>query len=80
MALVCFLREENFEKPGLLDYNFACFKKAIEEVFEVRRRLAQGLLPDSDDIPGNNKLNENSNTNNNEAASTINNSDINSTI
>jgi len=80
LALVCFLREENFEKPGLLDYNFACFKKAIEEVFEVRRRLAQGLLPDSDDIPGNNKLNENSNTNNNEAASTINNSDINSTI
>ena len=78
MALVCFLREENFEKPGLLDYNFACFKKAIEEVFEVRRRLAQGLLPDADDIPGNNK--ENSMTNNLETASTINNSDITSTI
>ncbi|ORY81133.1 ras-related GTP binding D [Neocallimastix californiae] len=28
LALVCFLREENFEKPGLLDYNFACFKKS----------------------------------------------------
>jgi len=78
LALVCFLREENFEKPGLLDYNFACFKKAIEEVFEVRRRLAQGLLPDADDIPGNNK--ENSMTNNLETASTINNSDITSTI
>ncbi|ORY51708.1 ras-related GTP binding D [Neocallimastix californiae] len=80
LALVCFLREENFEKPGLLDYNFACFKKAIEEVFEVRRRLAQGMLPDSEDIPGNNKLNENSISNNIETASTINNLDINSTI
>jgi len=36
LALVCILREENFEYEGLIDYNFGCFRKAIEKVFEVR--------------------------------------------
>ena len=27
--------------PGLIDYNFLCFKRAIEEIFEVRQK-AQG--------------------------------------
>ncbi|XP_067317722.1 LOW QUALITY PROTEIN: ras-related GTP-binding protein C-like [Anolis sagrei] len=35
LALVCILREENFERKGLIDYNFHCFRKAIHEVFEV---------------------------------------------
>ncbi|CAB1350831.1 unnamed protein product [Coregonus sp. 'balchen'] len=35
LALVCILREESFEKKGLIDYNFHCFRKAIQEVFEV---------------------------------------------
>jgi len=39
LALVCLLRETNFEKHGLIDYNFQCFKKAIEEVF-ARRAIA----------------------------------------
>eukprot|EP01133_Synstelium_polycarpum_P014957 gene14957-17684_t len=39
LALVCLLREANFDKHGLIDYNFICFKKAIEEVFS--RRTAQ---------------------------------------
>ncbi|GAM27697.1 hypothetical protein SAMD00019534_108730 [Acytostelium subglobosum LB1] len=39
LALVCLLRESNFDKHGLIDYNFICFKKAIEEVFS--RRTAQ---------------------------------------
>lgn len=33
LALVCILREENFDKQGLIDYNFQCFKDAIEEIF-----------------------------------------------
>lgn len=37
LALVCQLRQENFEKLGLIDYNFHCFRKAIHEVFEVRK-------------------------------------------
>ncbi|XP_061597089.1 ras-related GTP-binding protein C-like [Cololabis saira] len=40
LALVCILREESFERKGLIDYNFHCFRKAIHEVFEV------GSLPD----------------------------------
>jgi len=36
LALVCLLRESNFDKHGLIDYNFVCFKKAIEEVFSRR--------------------------------------------
>lgn len=38
LALVCLLREDNFEKHGLIDYNFECFKQAIGEVFEVRAK------------------------------------------
>ena len=34
LALVCLIREANFEKRGLIDYNFNCFRKAIDEVFE----------------------------------------------
>merc|ERR1719334_2838260 len=43
LALVCILREENFEHEGLIDYNFACFKRAIEKVFEVRN-MKRNLL------------------------------------
>jgi Ras-related GTP-binding protein C/D len=39
LALVCLLREANFDKHGLIDYNFMCFKKAIEEVFARRTGL-----------------------------------------
>lgn len=33
LALVCILREENFDKQGVIDYNFNCFKDAIKELF-----------------------------------------------
>jgi Ras-related GTP-binding protein C/D len=42
LALVCLLREENFKKHGLIDYNFHCFRTAIQEVFELRKRALQG--------------------------------------
>ncbi|XP_065830023.1 ras-related GTP-binding protein C-like isoform X2 [Oscarella lobularis] len=38
LALICLMREESFEKQGLIDYNFHCFRQAIQEVFEIRRR------------------------------------------
>lgn len=38
LALVCILREDNFEHQGLIDYNFTCFRKAIQQVFEVRAK------------------------------------------
>ncbi|VDN86294.1 unnamed protein product, partial [Brugia pahangi] len=39
LALVCIIRSENFEKQGVIDYNFQCFKGAIERVFQIRNRL-----------------------------------------
>ncbi|XP_036331915.1 ras-related GTP-binding protein C [Rhagoletis pomonella] len=38
LALVCILREENFNRQGVIDYNFLCFRKAISEVFELRMK------------------------------------------
>uniref|UniRef100_T1JL47 Ras-related GTP-binding protein n=1 Tax=Strigamia maritima TaxID=126957 RepID=T1JL47_STRMM len=36
LALVCILREDNFDRQGLIDYNFHCFRQAIQDVFEVK--------------------------------------------
>lgn len=33
LALVCILREDNFNKQGLIDYNFQCFRQSIQDVF-----------------------------------------------
>lgn len=41
LAMVCFLRKESFDRKGLIDYNFHCFKKAIQEVFDVRVKVQQ---------------------------------------
>ncbi|GMT32760.1 hypothetical protein PFISCL1PPCAC_24057, partial [Pristionchus fissidentatus] len=39
LALVCIVRSENFEKQGLIDYNFKCFKEGIEKVFQVHKNM-----------------------------------------
>jgi len=36
LALVCLLREDKFDKHGLIDYNVEAFKAAIQKVFEPR--------------------------------------------
>ncbi|XP_030202167.1 ras-related GTP binding Cb [Gadus morhua] len=47
LAVVCVLREESFERKGLIDYNFHCFRKAVHEVFEVGCRTQRnGGRPD----------------------------------
>jgi len=40
LALVCILREDNFDKQGVIDYNFLCFREAIQQVFELRSKAA----------------------------------------
>ncbi|KAK9505520.1 hypothetical protein O3M35_009558 [Rhynocoris fuscipes] len=47
LALVCILREDNFDKQGVIDYNFLCFKEAIQQVFEVRNKLTNNQRSDS---------------------------------
>lgn len=39
LALVCILREDNFEHKGIIDYNFLCFREAIQQVFELRNKM-----------------------------------------
>ena len=41
LALVCILLEDNFGKHGLIDYNFHCFRQAIQE---VRLLFDKGIL------------------------------------
>eukprot|EP00455_Lapot_gusevi_P054444 TRINITY_DN872_c0_g1_i1.p1 TRINITY_DN872_c0_g1~~TRINITY_DN872_c0_g1_i1.p1 ORF type:complete len:388 (-),score=127.67 TRINITY_DN872_c0_g1_i1:21-1130(-) len=38
LALVCLMREDSFNKAGLVEYNINCFKQAISELFDARRR------------------------------------------
>nr|CAD7196001.1 unnamed protein product [Timema douglasi]CAD7418508.1 unnamed protein product [Timema cristinae]CAD7419147.1 unnamed protein product [Timema cristinae] len=33
LALVCILREDNFDRQGVIDYNFLCFREAMQQVF-----------------------------------------------
>ncbi|XP_064652409.1 ras-related GTP-binding protein C-like isoform X2 [Lineus longissimus] len=41
LALVCILREDSFDRQGIIDYNFHCFRSAITEVFDVRCKQLQ---------------------------------------
>ena len=41
LALVSIVRTENFEKQGMIEHNFNCFKSAIEEVFQVRAKMLE---------------------------------------
>ncbi|KAK2708785.1 ras-related GTP-binding protein C-like [Artemia franciscana] len=46
LALVCILREDNFEKQGLIDYNFVCLREGIHNVFDLKMTggLTNGCL------------------------------------
>ena len=37
LALVCLVREENFKKQGLIDYNIDSFKGALAEVIKISK-------------------------------------------
>ncbi len=39
LALVCLMRSDSFTRSGLVEYNFACFKKAIAQLFEAKAKL-----------------------------------------
>lgn len=44
LALVCILREDSFEKQGVINYNFLCFREGLQQVFEIRSKM---LPPES---------------------------------
>lgn len=49
LSLVCILREDNFSRQGVIDYNVLCFREAISQVFELRAQAPHrdSLLPES---------------------------------
>lgn len=47
LALVCILREYNFSRQGVIDYNFLCFRDAIHKVFEIRPTKQEALADSS---------------------------------
>ncbi|ALC42469.1 RagC, partial [Drosophila busckii] len=53
LALVCILREENFNRQGIIDYNFICFRDAISKVFELRlkrQKQLENIEQDEDEL------------------------------
>jgi Ras-related GTP-binding protein C/D len=51
LALVCIMREESFDKAGLVEYNIACFKSAIGELLEAKKRAAAPKATRSQAVP-----------------------------
>jgi len=45
LALVCLMRNDSFTKQGLVEYNFACFKKAIADLFEAKGKFKTDAKP-----------------------------------
>jgi len=41
LALVCLMRNESFKKSGLIEYNFACFRTAIAQLFETKQKFKE---------------------------------------
>lgn len=41
LDLVCLMHNDSFTKSGLVEYNFACFKKAIAQLFEAKMKFKE---------------------------------------
>merc|ERR1711874_579520 len=53
LAIVCILKEDNFHRKGLIDYNFLCLRQAISRVFQVRaKRRRQTAGSGTGDVVG----------------------------
>lgn len=50
LALVCILREDNFDRQGVIDYNFLCFREAIQQVFELRYKSHTSVTNHTDTL------------------------------
>ena len=55
-SVMCVVTQWCFVSAGLIDYNFMCFKKAIQQVFDVRKQCAVGnsssrIMPATHNFP-----------------------------
>lgn len=44
---MCILREDNFSRQGVIDYNVLCFREAISQVFELRSQALSKIMETS---------------------------------
>ncbi|KAI8989493.1 Gtr1/RagA G protein conserved region-domain-containing protein [Pilobolus umbonatus] len=38
LALICIIKHDNYEKQGLIDYNFRCFSSAVTKLFQYSQK------------------------------------------
>ena len=51
LALVSIMREESFDKAGLVEYNITLVKQAIGELLEAKKRAAAPKAARSQAVP-----------------------------
>jgi hypothetical protein len=39
LALVCLVKEDNFDRQNLIDYNINCFKEGVRKIFQVHEEM-----------------------------------------
>ena len=44
LALVCLVREDVFERQGLIEYNFHCFRESLQQVGYARGTMGNKFL------------------------------------
>lgn len=41
LALVCLVKDENFDRQHLIDYNIDCFREGAQKIFEAHKKLSR---------------------------------------
>lgn len=41
LALVCLVKEDNFDRQNLIDYNIDCFKGGVMDIFKTHEKLSK---------------------------------------
>jgi hypothetical protein len=39
LALVCLVKEDNFDRQNLIDYNIDCFKDGVRQIFLAHEKM-----------------------------------------
>jgi Ras-related GTP-binding protein C/D len=42
LALVCLVKEDNFDRQNLIDFNIDIFKDGVKQIFQAHDKMAKG--------------------------------------
>ena len=42
LALVCLVKEDNFDRQNLIDFNIDIFKDGVKQIFQAHDKMARG--------------------------------------